>query len=771
MKTRQTICSELNIETKTFDRIIEYLKLNPKVQYHEKAHKLCNFYDENDENQIKSFLKDNPNKRALFMNLSKIKKFGSLENFYKQKNEKSRKTKMERYGNPNYVNKEQIRKSHLEFWADEKKKEDCIKRRRKTKLEKYGDENYNNTEKNKQTKIEHYGSVENAHKMGAIKSKETKLEKYGDENYVNVEKAQQTKLERYGDKSYHNIEQMKKTNLERYGVEFSMQNKEISAKMKETWRNKTEKEILDFVLKYQNTKMKRYGDKNYVNAEQCSITWNSKSKEEFHDIENKRKNTNVKKYGVEYVTQVEKVKEKIKNTNLEKYGCECVLQNEKIKERIKNTNLEKYGVEYTLSLDETKEKIRNTVLKKYGVKHIFQTEEFKEKSKKTSLEHFGVEHPSQSEQIKEKIKQKRNKKLEFAKSQNLLSVSDLANKFNHEKSTITFVLKKLKINIKKFDLDDRYYISSSDLPILEDYFAKTEMNGKSFLETQVVDYVKSIYNEEIMENTKRIISPKELDIYIPQKKVAIEFDGLYWHNELFVNKNYHLNKTIACEEKGIDLIHVFEDDWLNRKEIVKSMIASRLGIYKQKIFARKCKCKILDYSLYKDLLQNFFDENHLQGFTHCDVFVGLIYNDELVQCMGFNEKGWHDGNTELTRMTTKINTQVIGGFSKLMKFVTEVYGYKNITSYINRAWFNGKGYFNSGFEVVKINPPNYYYVVDFTRVHKSHFRKDKIKRLYENNLFAYYDENESEHELMLKNEIFRIYDCGTIKVVYKPQLS
>ena len=77
----------------------------------------------------------------------------------------------------------------------------------------------------------------------------------------------------------------------------------------------------------------------------------------------------------------------------------------------------------------------------------------------------------------------------------------------------------------------------------------------------------------------------------------------------------------------------------------------------------------------------------MQGFTHCNVFVGLTYNDELVQCMGFNEKGWHDGNTELTRMATKINTQVIGGFSKLMKFVTEVYGYKNITSYINRAWW------------------------------------------------------------------------------------
>ncbi len=481
--------------------------------------------------------------------------------------------------------------------------------------------------------------------------------------------------------------------------------------------------------------------------------------------------TNLEKYGVEYPFQSKVFHEKGIETSRRKYGVDYYTQTDEYKQKTKETNLKKYGVECSLQSDEIKEKIKKTCLERYGFENPSQSKEIKEKVKKINLEKFGVKNLSQNKQIKKKIKQKQNKKLEFAKSQNLLSVSDLANKFNHEKSTITFVLKKLKINIKKFDLDDRYYISPSDLPILEDYFAKTEMNGKSFLETQVADYVKSICNYEIIENSKKIIPPKELDIYIPQKKVAIEFDGLYWHDENHIENNYHLNKTIACEEKGIDLIHVFEDDWLNRKEIVKSMIASRLGIYEQKIFARKCKCKILDYSLYKDLLQSFFDENHLQGFTHCDVFVGLIYNDELVQCMGFNEKGWHDGNTELTRMATKINTQVIGGFSKLMKFVTEVYGYKNITSYINRAWFNGKGYFNSGFKVVKINPPNYYYVVDFTRVHKSHFRKDKIKRLYENNLFAYYDENENEHELMLKNEIFRIYDCGTIKVVYKPQLS
>ena len=92
-------------------------------------------------------------------------------------------------------------------------------------------------------------------------------------------------------------------------------------------------------------------------------------------------------------------------------------------------------------------------------------------------------------------------------------------------------------------------------------------------------------------------------------------------------------------------------------------------------------------------INEFLNENHLQGFTKCDVFVGLFYNDELVQCMGFNKKGWHDGNVELTRMVSKMNIQVIGGFSKLMSFIKEVYGFTRIISYVYKAWFNGKGYF------------------------------------------------------------------------------
>lgn len=452
-----------------------------------------------------------------------------------------------------------------------------------------------------------------------------------------------------------------------------------------------------------------------------------------------------------------------KKTNLEKLGVEYPFQSLLIREKGKESCLEKYGVEYYNQTEESQIRRKETSLKKYGVENPSQSSEIKEKVRKTNLKKFGVPNASQNEEIKEKRKTKNINKLLYAKNQNLISIEDLSNKFNKYDTTIIDAIKRLNIEIITFDLDKRYYIHSCDLYLLTDYFYKTEMCSSSYSEKELVSFIKSICLDEIIENSRKIISPKELDIYIPSKNLAIEFDGLHWHDENHVDKNYHLTKTNMCNKKGIDLIHVFEDDWLYKKEIVKSMIASRLGVYKEKIFARKCQIKEIE----KDLAKIFFDKNHLQGFAYGDLYLGLIFNDELIQCICINKKGWHDGNVELTRMVTKLNTQVVGGFSKLMKHISDYIEYKSITSYVYKAWFNGKGYIESGFKIVKENSPSYSYVVSGKRVHKSHFRKNKIKKMFERGELKFYDSNKTEHENMIENKIYRIYDCGTMKVIYE----
>ena len=140
--TKKEICNLLNLSDCTVKNTIKYLKLKSEIMYHEKAHKNVDVYSDEQLNQIKNFIKNTPNKEIIFRDMSRIEKYGSLENFYKQKNEKSRKTKMERYGDPNYVNKEKISQSNLKSW--ENNKESRLEQSKATKLERYGDENCNN---------------------------------------------------------------------------------------------------------------------------------------------------------------------------------------------------------------------------------------------------------------------------------------------------------------------------------------------------------------------------------------------------------------------------------------------------------------------------------------------------------------------------------------------------------------------------------------------------------------------------------------------------
>ena len=368
---------------------------------------------------------------------------------------------------------------------------------------------------------------------------------------------------------------------------------------------------------------------------------------------------------------------------------------------------------------------------------------------------------------------KKNKK----QSEIKYTITELSKIFQKTDSCIAKVIEKL--NIPYFESITReYLIDDKSFLILQDYFSKTEISGSSYFEKEICEFVKSIYSNEIVENDRKIIYPKELDIYIPNKNVAIECDGLYWHSTeqltskgqfMFSSdekkhyKNKQLIKTLLCEEKGIRLIHIFEDEWNTKKEICKSIIASSLGIYKQKIFARKCEVKEINLEDWK----KFLHENHIQDYTFAEYRLGLYYKDELVQGIGITKSNHKQGEIELNRMVTKLNTQVIGGFSKLMNNSIKMWNFSKIYSYISRRLFDGKGYYASNFKIVKINEPTYFYVKHGQRFPRYNFMKNKIKKMYDMGELSYWNENETEELIMNKNQFGKLYDCGTIKVVYE----
>ena len=280
-------------------------------------------------------------------------------------------------------------------------------------------------------------------------------------------------------------------------------------------------------------------------------------------------------------------------------------------------------------------------------------------------------------------------------------------------------------------------------------------NSHSMWEKEIYGFIVEELEIDATLGDRTLLDGKELDILIPSKMVAIECDGLKWHSEEFKDKNYHIGKTLMCKKNGIRLIHIFEDEWMHKKEIVKSRIKSILGITNYKLYARNCEIREVGN---KESLM-FLEHNHIQGKLPSKISFGLYHNDELVSLMTFGGKrrnlGSKDnnGSFELLRFCNKVDTNVIGGASKLLKHFIEKYHPRHIISYCDLRWSIGNLYEKLGFTLSHTSKPNYFYIVNGIRKNRFVYRKDVLIK-------EGFDKNKTEHEIMLERGIYRIYDCG-----------
>lgn len=294
---------------------------------------------------------------------------------------------------------------------------------------------------------------------------------------------------------------------------------------------------------------------------------------------------------------------------------------------------------------------------------------------------------------------------------------------------------------------------------------KFQSSGEIELREEIKKVLKDCL---ILTNQTNIIkNPKtgrslELDIYIPDKNIAIEYNGLYWHSEANqLDTNYHLTKLEECKKKNIKLIQIFEDEWLNKKEIVLSMIKHKLQINTtNKIFARKCVIKQINSS-EKNI---FLDHNHIQGRDTSVVKLGAFYNNELISVMTFSygniTKGGNPTHTkkwELSRFSTNINYSVIGVAGKLLAYFKKNYDWEEIYTYADLRFSDGNLYTKIGFKFESQSRPNYFYVNDFIkRIHRFNLRKTQFEPI-----------DIPEWKLRLNQGYYRIWDCGTLKYVMK----
>lgn len=445
------------------------------------------------------------------------------------------------------------------------------------------------------------------------------------------------------------------------------------------------------------------------------------------------------------------VKWSVKTSEYRKYcSTKCAHNNDAVKKKIEQTCLEKYGHTTNLKMESNKEKQKQTCIERYGVDNYAKTHQFQEKFIETSLKRYGVTNPSKLSSIKDKITATHLTQYgRIRQSQSHISESVIDMKNDSELMRHWFYDLKMPVS----EIAEQLGICSSQLCI---HFKQTlgidiSRHTVSRVERQVSDFLNEIGVEHETSNRK-IISPKEIDIVVPQQMVAIEVNGVAWHGEnRGKDKWYHIGKMDDCTAQGYRLVQVTDDEWNCKKDIVKSRLS---GIFQKnkKIWARKCI--IREISPNESRL--FFNSTHIQGYATQKIAYGLFCDDVLVAAMSFCKSRYNTRyEWELLRYSNVLYTNVIGGASKLLSYFIKTHTPSSLISYCDLRWNTGKVYEKIGFVKSHQSKPNFTYVKNGRLESRVKYQKHKLSKLLAN-----FDPNLTERENMKNNGYDIMWDCG-----------
>lgn len=588
------------------------------------------------------------------------------------------------------------------------------------------------------------------------------------ENYIkNPEIINLCKSHFYSSDYYQN--KMKHIYLEKFGVDNPNKLQSVKDKVKKTLHEHFGEEGFKNQIirdKKRNTCLERYGVEY---SAQSSIT-KSKIKETFNE-----------KYNG-HPLRIQEFKDKVRQTSLQHFGTEHWMKNKSIIDKIKSTTKLHYGCESYFQTDEGKKRLKETMLEKYGVSNISQSEENKQKIKQRSLERFGTESPFQSEIVKDKIKQSlqikygadnpsQNPEIHKKQVDSICKVK----RHNSYLSMINDDSNDVKLISSE---DDFHKYFNGDIDLLKwkckrcgnEFYSRRDTNldgfarcficypyASSHSETDVYNFIKEL-DSDITRHRRDIIKGRELDIFSSAKNIAIEYNGLYWHSSATnTNPKYHLKKTQECEAKDIQLIHIFEDEWLFKKDIVVSRLSNLFGKYSNIVYARNCMIKEITHQESKI----FLEVNHIQGDCKSKYNIGLFFNNELISLMTFGPyrkalgRSKVENEYELLRFCNKIGYHIPGAASKLLTYFERTYKPNKLISYADRRWSKGKLYKALGFQFIRYTDPNYFYIIGHKRENRFKWRKSELPKLLSD-----VDMSLSEEKIMYNHGYFKIYDCG-----------
>lgn len=459
-----------------------------------------------------------------------------------------------------------------------------------------------------------------------------------------------------------------------------------------------------------------------------------------------------------------------KQTNLYKYGVENLSQSPEIQAKIKANSLEKYGTEHFLSAKEIRNKIDQTNIEKYGNKNIFQVEEIKQKSKKTMNEKYGVDYSLQSKEIKKKFEKSMFEKygaltamrsFELKEKRRTSIQSVIADKIFEFKHITPMFEKDEFIGINKFykwkcnDCNTTFedHLDYGHIPRCPRCHPKMiKINRRQQELVKWMDTVLDIPNIQLQE--KNLIHPYEISIYIPQRDIGFDLISLYWDAESQgKDKNYHINKISKAVSKDVELFLIFEDEWVNKQKIIKSIIKQKLGLH-NKILLRE-DCFIQEISNRE--ARFFYNKNHLQGHVNSLFNYGLFHQKEgLIACLSASKSRFNPNyQWEVTRFANRINIEIYESFEILFNHFREQQT-GSVIAYADCRYFDSYVYQQAGFKHVSRSEPNYFYTNYQDRHNRLQFQKNRLK-----GKIKYFDPEMTEWQNMQMNGWDRIWDCGS----------
>lgn len=390
----------------------------------------------------------------------------------------------------------------------------------------------------------------------------------------------------------------------------------------------------------------------------------------------------------------------------------------------------------------------------------FSIKDVRDKSKETLNGRYGVDNIFSLESFRDNRDNIRERSVALWKSRGLDIKYVADNIIIHNGCSIHGDIELSLSDFNNRTKPDRIR-TSSICPICNplNYNSGEEYQLKEFLDSYGVKYIM---------HDRSVIKPFELDFYIPDIKLAIEMNGLFYHSEMGgKDRNYHKTKSELCENAGVQLLHIWEYEWVYKNDIVLSILKSKLMVIDRRIFARKCVCKCIDSKTAK----SFCEMNHLQGYVQSKYKFGLYYNDELVSVMTFGKcrsilrMNNTNGCCELYRLCSLLGTVVVGGASKLFKYALEhmkLDGIRTIYTFAKRDLSVGNVYDKLGFIKEGVTEPNYFYC---------NIKGDKINRYscMKHKLILKYGDSVSdmhEGDIMRKMGYYKCYDSGNIKYKY-----